>query len=269
MNSLHEKLWDAFSDISFEEKRHKYTDSLGTYYQSATGWIHKFSPDKDWDAIRARAAVKAIKKEKGKDYTPSDEEITAKSEALKIEWDRAGDYACNLGTQVHSVMENLWNKKDYQFDDNLDAKFPEMREDFNYRKTRCQELFKKMKQIYVPIANEFIVYDQTNGLCGTIDFLAYNKVTKTYSIIDWKTSKKLEDKNIFGEYLKDPFGDIESCNTSEYSLQLSLYKYILTKKVDIPINELLLFQLPGKDVLVPQVHRCMDLSDRISKILKP
>ena len=104
-NNLHEQLWDAFSDISFEEKRHKYTDSLGTYYQSATGWIHKFSPDKDWDDIRDRAAWKAIRKEKGDmKYVPSDEELAAKSAELKVAWDRAGDYACNLGTQVHSVL---------------------------------------------------------------------------------------------------------------------------------------------------------------------
>ena len=144
-----------------------------------------------------------------------------------------------------------------------------MAEDFAFRKARCQELFKKMKQIYVPVANEFIVYDQPNALCGTIDFLAYNKKTGAYSIIDWKTSKSFDTENHFNEYLKDPFGEIEACNTAEYSLQLSLYKYMLTKKVDIPITELILFQLPGKDVLVPQVHRCMDFSDRISKILKP
>ena len=40
-----------------------------------------------------------------------------------------------------------------------------MEEDFNYRKTVCKQIFDKMKKIYVPIANEFIVYDQENAIC--------------------------------------------------------------------------------------------------------
>ena len=62
-------------------------------------------------------------------------------------------------------MENIWQKKNYNFDKRLNEKFPEMEEDFNYRKGVCKEIFNKMKNIYVPIANEFIVYDQENGIC--------------------------------------------------------------------------------------------------------
>jgi len=266
--NIHEELWHAFNDISFEETQHKYTDSLGTVYNSATGWIHKFSPEKDWDAIRAKSALKKIKAEKGSSYVPPAEELAIKSAELRAEWARSGDYACNLGTQIHSVMENLWYKKDYHFDSRLDEEFPEMRADFDYRKMRCIELFKKMKRIYAPVANEFIVYDQPNGICGTIDFLAYNMKTGKYAIIDWKTSKKFEVGNNFNEYLKAPFNDVESCNTAEYSLQLSLYKYMLEKHTSIRIDEMLLFQIPGKESAMPQVFRCYDFSDRIAKLLQ-
>ena len=47
----------------------------------------------------------------------------------------------------------------------MNEQFPEMEEDFNYRKTVCKQIFDKMKKIYVPIANEFIVYDQENAIC--------------------------------------------------------------------------------------------------------
>jgi len=68
-------------------------------------------------------------------------------------------------------MENIWQKKNYNFDKRLNKDFPEMEEDFDYRKGVCKEIFDKMKKIYVPIANEFIVYDQENAICGTIDML--------------------------------------------------------------------------------------------------
>ena len=65
---------------------------------------------------------------------------------------------------------------------------------------------------------------------GTIDMLAYNLKKGCYSIIDWKTSKKFDQGNSFTPYMKPPFEHVLSCNTNEYSLQLSLYKYILEKK---------------------------------------
>lgn len=55
---VHIELWNAFNDISFNEPDHKYTDSLGTNYQSATGWIKQFEPDTDWEAIKESKAKK-------------------------------------------------------------------------------------------------------------------------------------------------------------------------------------------------------------------
>lgn len=147
--NIHEELWNAFSDIFFEEETHTYTDSNGTKYTSATGWIHQFSPEKDWDAIAAKKAAKT-----GED-----------PEELKAKWKASGDYAKTLGTAVHSVLENLWYKKNFNPDPKIFEQFPEMKEDFLYRKKTCQNLFNKMKNIYAPVANEFIVYDQENGLC--------------------------------------------------------------------------------------------------------
>ena len=279
MNNLHEQLWTSFNDISFEETRHKYTDSLGTNYQSATGWYKQFVPEVDWDekaknSARKRAAKKVRDEHPELTGEEKDKLIELETQQLtpqvQAEWKYAGDYSCALGTQIHSVMENLWYKKDYRFDNRLEEKFPGMKEDFEWRKKfRCLPLFKKMKGIYAPVANEFVVYDQPNGICGTIDMIGYNMKTNSYAIIDWKTSKSFDTHSFTGdEYLKAPFDDLEVCNTTEYSLQLSLYKYMLEKHTDMKISELLLFQLPGADKKIPLVHRCMDLSGRIKDFLE-
>ena len=67
--------------------------------------------------------------------------------------------------------------------------------------------------------------------------------------------------------MKPPFEHLLSCNTNEYSLQLSLYKYILEKHTSIRISEMLLFQIPNKDNPAPQVFKCMDLSKEIANFL--
>lgn len=250
--NIHEELWKAFNDIYFEEGPHTYTDSLGTQYESATGWISRFS-----EPFNTEERLKSSSEETG---TPIEE--------LRKQWDYAGEYARKLGTEVHSVMENLWYKKDYDINPTVAAQFPEMVEDFNERKRKCKDLFRRMKRIYAPVANEFIVYDQEHGICGTIDMLAYNMKTGKYAIIDWKTSKAFKTVAWNDERLKEPFTDIQACNTAEYSLQLSLYKYMLEKKTSIRVDELLLFQIPGKTKAVGDIHRCFDLSDRLKKYIE-
>lgn len=247
---IYRQLWDAFSDIYFEEESHSYTDSLGTAYTSATGWIKQFEADSDWDMILERSA----KKQK----VPKDE--------LKAKWDYNGEYARTLGTEIHSVMENLWIKKDYRAKP-IVYNYDGMKEDFDFRKERCKGIFKKMKQIYIPIASELIVYDQPNGICGTIDFLCINKKTKKFEIIDWKTSKKFTTFNDY-QKMKAPFNHLDDCNTNHYALQLSLYKYILEKYTDIKISKMSIYQIPGKENACPQIIDVFDLSSQIKDYIE-
>ena len=77
---VHIELWNAFNDISFYEPDHKYTDSKGTLYQSATGWIKQFEADTDWEEIKKNKAQK----------------LGIPVEQLSKEWERKGDYATHL-----------------------------------------------------------------------------------------------------------------------------------------------------------------------------
>lgn len=242
---------NKFNDIFFEEETHRYTDSLGTNYQSATGWIHQFAPETDWDTIAAKKAAK-------EGTTP---------EALRAEWDYRGKYACALGTECHAVMEYLWKRKNYNGNMNIMKQYEGMPEEFIGRKEMCKKLYDKMKNRYVPIANEFIVNDPEFGLCGTIDFIAYNQMTGKYGILDWKTSKSFDTSNSWGKKMLAPFDDLDDCNVVHYSLQLSLYKYILEKYTNIRIGELTLFALP-KNGFPLLAQPCLDLSSRIKQFLE-
>ena len=151
-------------------------------------------------------------------------------EELKAKWSYAGDYARKLGTEIHSVLENLWYKKDYFMDKRLLVNFPEMKADFDERKKKCKVLFNKMKRIYAPVENEFIVYDRDLALCGTIDFLAYNMKTGKYEIIDWKTSKSLDTQNFYGKTLKAPFDDLPETRARNSIQGEYINRYALRKR---------------------------------------
>lgn len=249
---LYEELWNAFNDIHFEEVGHKYTDSVGTKYTSVTTFVGQFEADKDWDLIAEKASKKVGSKYYGKPVKD-----------IRAEWKASGDYACTLGTAVHSVAEFEWQNKEFYPDyDNLD-KFEGMHADFDWRKQKAKSLIKTLKERYIPIKNEYIVYDRDWGLVGTIDFFAYNKVKKCYSILDWKTSKKFEHTNKY-QKMKYPFQNYDDCNCTHYSIQLSMYQAILEKHCpSIKIGERILVQIPNKETAKSEIYQCTDMTKEI------
>lgn len=252
---VYEQLWNAFSDIFFDEKPHKYTDSVGTKYTSVTTFVGQFESDKDWDLIAEKAAQKPENKSVGK---------TAK--ILREEWKHAGDIACCLGTHVHSVCELGWANKEYYPNEQDFVTYPEIKEDFEYRKKKAKKIISDMRKIYMPVKNELIVYDRDWKLCGTIDFLAKDTRDGSYAIIDWKTNKKWEYSNKFSR-MKAPFDFMDDCNISHYEMQLNIYKAILEKHTDIKIKDLILVHIPPKEIGKAEIHRCRDLQKPLLKYL--
>lgn len=253
---LYKELWNAFNDIHFEEVGHKYTDSVGTKYTSVTTFIGQLEPDKDWDMIAEKASQKLGGKYYGKQVAD-----------IRAEWKQTGDYACTLGTAVHSVAEFEWQNKEFYPDYNELDKFEGMREDFEWRKKKAKSLIATLKERYIPIKNEFIVYDRDWGLVGTIDFLCYNKIKDCYAILDWKTSKKFDHTNRY-QKMKEPFNTEDDCNCNHYSMQLSLYKAILEKHCpSMKIGEMMLVQIPCKETAKSEIFLCKDYSQKLIEYL--
>jgi hypothetical protein len=172
-----------------------------------------------------------------------------------------------LGTAVHSVAEFEWQNKEFYPDYNELDKFEGMREDFEWRKKKAKALIATLKERYIPIKNEFIVYDRDWGLVGTIDFLCYNKIKDCYAILDWKTSKKFEHTNRY-QKMKEPFNTEDDCNCNHYSMQLSLYKAILEKHCpSMKIGEMMLVQIPCKETAKSEIFLCKDYSQKLIEYL--
>ena len=100
------------------------------------------------------------------------------------------------------------------------------------------------------VYTEKIIYSEELKLAGSVDLIIKNSNTNEYTIIDWKTNEKIPTssyKNKMGTHLIT--SDIEDCKYSVYSLQLSLYRYILEKYYGLNITRQLIVHLRDDEVL--------------------
>ena len=159
-------------DILFEEEPHRYSlrSDPSVTFSSCTEFIKQFF--EPFDAVKiATNLVNNHPKYSG--YTV---------EGLVAEWKGAAD----AGTRTHEDMENYIRSGDAA----LTAKGSEGVAWFeNYRNS-------KPNHIFIP---EQIVYSEQLGLAGMVDLLEHNPNNNSYSIIDWKTSKRIDTNSFRGK----------------------------------------------------------------------
>ena len=175
-------------------------------------------------------------------------------ESLIADWDAAADY----GTKVHNEIEQ-WIKDGI---DPIDIKAINGKDWLNDYKLKSD----------IDILSEVIVYSTELSIAGTVDILAKDNTTGSYEIIDWKTSKKIEMVS-YGHKMgtHEITKSIMDCNFYHYSLQLSLYRYILETYYGIKIHNQLIAQLHDdgvnahvapymKDEIIAMLDNRMELS---------
>lgn len=64
-------------------------------------------------------------------------------------------------------------------------------------------------------------------VAGTVDLLARSKKDGSVLILDWKTNKSIDTENKWNKFGFEPIDHIPDLNYWHYSLQLSLYQYLL------------------------------------------
>jgi hypothetical protein len=220
---------------------------------SATTFIGKFKNKFDSDGQAERYANK---------HGLIKEEVLA-------EWDHKRDYSTIKGSAVHDYAENHWNNKIFPYDPSIAAnRFGEDIVKPAYDK--CVKLFDKFYQDsrvnLVPLKSEFVIGDEELGICGMIDQLFWNKKTNQIQIWDWKTNKAINMKSDYGNKFKKPISHLDECEFNTYSLQTSLYKYIIEKNTNLKIGDLYFVWLfEGNDSY--QVFKCKDMKEEIVNML--
>ena len=190
--------------ITFTEADHKYETPDFDDFVSSSGIIHQFFPEFDSEAISERIAAK-----RGK--TPLQ---------LRNEWKANADAACDYGTRCHEVAE-------YIFTDRLSElhtpRNPKEQNTFAVAWNAVQML----KEQYQSIGCELIVFSERLRVCGTLDLLMYDPATNTVLILDWKTNREIKQSAFKGEKGFAPIQHLENCNYHHYSLQLSIYEFLM------------------------------------------
>tara|TARA_R110002020_G_scaffold190204_1_gene389675 strand:+ start:6319 stop:7098 length:780 start_codon:yes stop_codon:yes gene_type:complete len=246
----------VFNNIKFYEKEH-------TYYigeeklTSATSLIGKFKQPFDVEYWADRKA-----KERG---------ITV--EEIKAEWDFKKDFACEKGSALHAFVESYLFNKIFDFPEERVKsilKKDEFVEDCRMKVEKLKELFDKFyKDSYgklIPVRAELVVGDSELGIGGMVDQLFFNEKSGKLEIWDWKTNKEIKKKNKWQRF-KEPLSHLDICELNTYSLQLSLYKYIITKNTNLELGDCYIVWLNEKNDDY-HIFKCYNFEKEIKEIIE-
>lgn len=207
----------------------KYYDEPHTYYidgqemLSATRLIGKFKQPFDGDYW-------ANKKSKDRGIT--------KEEILK-EWKYKGDYACEKGNLLHDYAENYFNNKIFPYPKekiinilgNNDVQIA-----FDKIKNLFDKFYEESYSKLIPIKSELIVGDEERGVCGMVDQIFWNNKVNELQVWDWKTNKEIKRNNKWQQF-KEPISHLDVCEFNTYSLQLSLYKFLIEENTNLKLGD--------------------------------
>lgn len=245
--------------LYFQEKGHKYEDSLGNHYLSVTTFLHEYAPKFD---------EKYWARKKAKEQGVTEKEIRKQWTAIKNE-------ACSRGTATHNGLEDaikdismfnnaiqyLKNISDGRvvtvadipklnvkpldinlFKDATNNKYPEIYKVFDYYVERGYTIYSEIGAFLI----DYLI-------SGTIDILCIRE--DKFVILDWKTNRdglKFEagyykkDKTTIpnqltnewvrksNDNLLSPLNNLPNCNGSIYNMQLSLYAFMVECILGIP-----------------------------------
>ena len=196
-------------DVSFRKADHLYIVD-GTPLDSVTTFVKNCFPEFDSEFYANRKA----------------ESLGITKEEVLEMWDKKGRESRDKGTAMHEKIESYYLGKPVSTDETF-------------------ELFKIFanKISLKPYRTEWAVYDWDQKIAGTIDFVDYQN--GEYIIYDWKRSDKLIAKNglpiknsQYGVKALPPIENLDDSPYYHYTLQLSLYKYILEKNYGITVSKL-------------------------------
>ena len=244
--------------LFFEEKAHKYTDTLGNEYRSVTTLIGDYYNHFDADYWAHKKAREQGKSEK----------------QIRAEWNRIKDEACERGTATHNGIEDAIKsvskfKEAIKYLEEVKsgrcitiADIPDLIPrplDVEEFKVATNNKYPEIYRVFDFYTERgYVIYSEIGAflidylISGTIDIFCYRPTD--FVILDWKTNRdglKFEagyykkDKStipnqLTNEWIKKkqnmlpPLNHLDDCNGMHYTMQLSLYAIMAEIILDIP-----------------------------------
>lgn len=231
------------SYIEFEERGHKYTITVdpNSKYTSVTTWNHSHFPKFDADKI-----IKSMMS--GPNWKEGHKYWGMTAEQIKSQWTNNGAAVSGAGTDMHYNIECFMNcpllSKGYTQGDILKCS----KGNFKVGPNESIEwkYFLKFVADYPnlkPYRTEWMIYDETLKLAGSID-MVYENEDGTLSIFDWKRSKSITKTSDYNKFaVTQCISHLPDTNFWHYSLQLNTYKAIIEKHYGKRVTQLALVRL--------------------------
>lgn len=227
----HENPHPRDARITFAEIGHRYfIDGVPhntLHYLSSTTFIGEHFPKFDQDF-----AIRCIFRSRRYATDPDYKYYRMTEDTIRSLWKSLGDTASSLGSFFHISCEYHCNRMNV-----LDDPSPAYQQYLAFRKDHPH---------LVPFRTEMLIYDERYRIVGSVDAVFKNLQTHKFLIIDWKRSKKISGRG--GDKGHFPVEHLKSNNLTKYSLQLSLYTYILSRNYNMNMeNSALVVCHPTQD----------------------
>jgi hypothetical protein len=199
------KIKKPFSNLTFEEKKHRYFVDNQPLKTSVSGLISKFYEPFNAQLVAPYSAAKA----------------GVTTEEILEEWRVINQESRDRGHRVHNFGEV------YQFNRNLKPSCPQ--------EEAIVKFWKDVPEHILPLAAELRMYHFKHLFAGTADIILFDTKTQSYIIADYKTNKDLL-KNYKGKTMIGPFSHLLDNPLNHYVIQLSYYQLLL-EQVGVKVSK--------------------------------
>jgi len=223
------QLNNAFKHIRYFDDEHKYIDTTtGQELISCTTLIKKYQQQFQKDFWL---------KKKAKEYG-------TEPETLDEQWTKDAVIGTTRGSMLHKYLENLLSGKEFPIEYPKFVHSLPSHEFITFHKSfeRLKEFGNSFAEDFsylVPVKLEAVLGDSELGVAGQCDALFYDPVENEFVLLDFKTDKKISVHNKYQNF-KKPLTHLSQCEINKYSLQLSIYKYLIEKNTDVKINKMII-----------------------------
>lgn len=221
------------NEITFTDHNHTYTDNkTGKKLISASTLINKYvAPfDPHGFIIRKCAAKEGVS-----------------VETIRARWDKKREDACDKGTTFHEQAEHYF----------LTGNVPDGPD------KKIVTKFANEVKFNGTVFPEILVYNTRFGIAGQSDIAVYRKSDHSVAIQDFKTNGEMY-KKVYKKLLY-PLNHLNDTKINKYSLQLSLYAYLLEmRNFRIREEEMCLYWIKENDFeIIPVPYMKQEVQNMI------
>ena len=244
----------------------RYAQPFDSEFWSAYKALEQLLPTEAW-IIEKKSLLASHKfdKEILSTYNVSETDFNKVQQNILDEWDKTNAESCERGTKIHAKLEQSM----YDMGANVTLKKFGVGGKFVCDKGRTS--LDLENGVYPEYLISYVSDDKLLRLAGQIDLLVISG--NTFYIMDWKTNKEIKTKSGFNTQTKStskmlyPLNNIDDCNYWHYTLQLSIYAWMIQQlRPELNLQDLIMVHFDHNNKQT--VYHLDYLKDEVEKMLK-